>query len=204
MIETKTITDLELVEKIKKDEDPDSCIQELANRHTGIFVTATSCYESVLNPNTYREIISDKDFYIHNAAKQFDPNRNTKFPTFLFSTVKWACLKEINKKRVPEVYIENNDLDRIADVRSLKNEAENEECQGYLSDLVLSEIKLIKDERAKKILRMRYFYLENKNLPWKIIAKEIDLSIQGCIDIHNKWIKKVYSKINKQLKKEKV
>jgi hypothetical protein len=37
---------------------------------------------------------------------------------------------------------------------------------------------------------MRYF--ESKKLtPWKKIAKKLDLSIQGCINIHNKHLTEI-------------
>ena len=37
---------------------------------------------------------------------------------------------------------------------------------------------------------MRY-QNRRKLTPWKKIAKKLDLSIQGCINIHNKFIQKV-------------
>jgi len=39
---------------------------------------------------------------------------------------------------------------------------------------------------------MRYFNTKNKKLtPWKKISKEIGLSVQGCINIHNNFIEKI-------------
>jgi hypothetical protein len=35
-------------------------------------------------------------------------------------------------------------------------------------------------------------YKDNKKLtPWKKIAKKLDLSIQGCINIHNKHLNQI-------------
>ena len=48
-----------------------------------------------------------------------------------------------------------------------------------------------KDHRVKKIIDMRYNVSDNKLTPWRKIAKEVDMSIQGCINIHNKFINKV-------------
>ena len=31
----------------------------------------------------------------------------------------------------------------------------------------------------------------NKVTPWKKIAKKLDLSIQGCINIHNNYLKEI-------------
>jgi hypothetical protein len=55
---------------------------------------------------------------------------------------------------------------------------------------IFSSIDLIKDKRVKKIFKMRY--KNNKKLtPWKKIAKKLDLSIQGCINIHNKHLTEI-------------
>ena len=43
---------------------------------------------------------------------------------------------------------------------------------------------------------MRYGSSNNKLTPWRAIADNLDLSIQGCINIHNKFINKVKSEIN--------
>jgi hypothetical protein len=57
------------------------------------------------------------------------------------------------------------------------------------------------DERIKIIFRERYFSNINGSLkPWKQIASKVGLSIQGCINIHNKTIKEFQEKItNEQL-----
>jgi len=52
------------------------------------------------------------------------------------------------------------------------------------------------DDRVKKIVDMRYGSSNNKLTPWRAIADNLDLSIQGCINIHNKFINKVKSEIN--------
>ena len=43
---------------------------------------------------------------------------------------------------------------------------------------------------------MRYNVDNNKLTPWKIIAQELDMSIQGCINIHNRFIDKVKKEVN--------
>ena len=48
-----------------------------------------------------------------------------------------------------------------------------------------------KDVRVKKIIDMRYNGPHNKLTPWRIIANELEMSIQGCINIHNRFINKL-------------
>ena len=43
---------------------------------------------------------------------------------------------------------------------------------------------------------MRYNSDNNKLIAWKIIAKEMKMSIQGCINIHNKFINKHQKELN--------
>ena len=54
-----------------------------------------------------------------------------------------------------------------------------------------------KDERVKKIIDIRYNTTNNKLVPWRVVAEKLDMSIQGCINIHNKFIKKVRNELNK-------
>ena len=52
-------------------------------------------------------------------------------------------------------------------------------------------LKNEKDERVKKIVDMRYGMGNNRLTPWRVIAEELEMSIQGCINVHNRFINKV-------------
>ena len=46
------------------------------------------------------------------------------------------------------------------------------------------------DERVQRIFQLRYIDPQyNKLTPWKNVSKELGMSIQGCINIHNSAIK---------------
>jgi hypothetical protein len=47
-----------------------------------------------------------------------------------------------------------------------------------------------KDRRMEKIIDMRYNCVSNKLTPWRKIAKSLDMSIQGVINIHNRCLLK--------------
>ena len=55
------------------------------------------------------------------------------------------------------------------------------------------------DKRVEKIFNMRYRSQAGKRklTPWRKIAKELDLSIQGCINIHNSAFKKLKKNLTK-------
>ena len=76
--------------------------------------------------------------------------------------------------------------------------SENEEqTENQVLNAIFSYIESFDDKRVEKIFRMRYLNGRKKLTPWRKIAKELDLSIQGCINIHNsafKKLKKTYQK----------
>ena len=65
-------------------------------------------------------------------------------------------------------------------------------------DFVKNIIAQIKDKRVKKIFNIRYFSGNSKKTPWAQIAKEMGVSTQTAINLHNKPIsyirRKMYSK----------
>ena len=68
--------------------------------------------------------------------------------------------------------------------------------QSILNE-IFSQLDAFEDKRIEKIFRIRYLNKNKKLTPWRKIAKELDLSIQGCINIHNlafKKLKKTYQK----------
>ena len=55
---------------------------------------------------------------------------------------------------------------------------------------IFSALDYIKDKRVKQIFKMRYGG-DRKLTSWKKIAKKLDISIQGCINIHNKHLTEI-------------
>jgi hypothetical protein len=176
--------DLLLINKIKEKNDNFS-LQELIDRHSGIYVTivnkiiSDSC--DFVNKT---DVIADKDYTIYNAALKYNPNLNTKFPTYLANETRWKCLNLYNKnkkrKEDPLEYYQNNQEVSYDFVKDLQN-----------SEILEKIYKLAEsndDKRVKKIIDMRYGSVYNKLTPWKNIAKKLRMSIQGCINIHNKFI----------------
>jgi hypothetical protein len=81
---------------------------------------------------------------------------------------------------------------------------ENSNCSLWIYDKdefknqILSKFRkhldVYPDKRVSKIFNMRYEN-NNKLTPWRKISKEMDLSIQGCINIHNSALKTISKKI---------
>jgi hypothetical protein len=181
-------TDLTLISNIQSNNDEDSLI-ELINRHSGIY---HSMVNQFLSSPRYcldkSQVVSEKDSVIYSSALNYDPERKTKFSTHLANQTKWKCLNILNKKKKnKEVFIDDNNTYIEPYCESFVQQINKEEAINMFKNCLEKE----KDHRVKKIVDMRYNVSHNKLTPWRKIAKEVDMSIQGCINIHNKFINKV-------------
>lgn len=183
--------DLSLIQEIKNSND-ESCLKELIAKHSGIYlqiVNQTISDQSNINKN---DIIDDKDLFIYEKALNFDPNRNIKFSTYLGNEIKWKCLNIHNKAKKYEYCDVGAQSEHLIDKDYVQEMLDNEAVF-----LIYDKAEKYPDERVRKIIQMRYRDCKkNKLTPWKRIAKKLKLSIQGCINIHNRFIKEVKRELN--------
>jgi len=185
-------SDLELISLIKKDEDPSLHLSELIERHSGIYLDIINTYASRdSNFIDRNELIKDKNYNIYQAAVKYDPNRGAKFSTYLGNETKWLCLNTYNKnKRHPTITTET--LDLLHPDLELYSYSVKENLKKVSLTKVLQLISRHPDKRVEKIFNMRYIIgKKNKVMPWKNIGKKMNLSIQGCINIHNSAIQSI-------------
>ena len=193
-------SDLSLIKKIQS-EDNQACLESLIQRHSGIYVYVVDQYTK--NPNSIidREtIMQEKDTVIYTAALNYNPKCKSKFSTYLANEAKWKCLNAISKvKRRKETSLDEitSGISENSSLTVNDNSCERLiklESFNVFKDMLDSE----KDKRVKKIIDIRYNTTNNKLVPWRIVAKEIGMSIQGCINIHNKFINKVKKQLTKK------
>jgi hypothetical protein len=86
--------------------------------------------------------------------------------------------------------------DQNFDFQTLKEEkeTEKEDFKNQILNKFRKHLDIYPDKRVSKIFNMRYENV-NKLTPWRKISKEMDLSIQGCINIHNSALKTIAKKI---------
>ena len=181
--------DIFLINKVKKYKDEGS-IKELINRHSGIYVDMVNKYIPESNEGLNKEdILQDKDFCIYDAAIKYDECKNTKFSTFVGNLARWKCLNIYNKNiKFPQETLDSDQKINLEPKNFYDEMSKIEEKENL--NRVYKAIKNIEDPRVEKIFKMRY--KDNKKLtPWKKIAKKLDLSIQGCINIHNKHLNQI-------------
>lgn len=189
-------SDLSLINKIKSEND-ENCLVELIERHSGIYIYIVDQFSKNHNPLLDKNLIlEDKDYVIYKSALNYNPKINVKFSTYLANEARWKCLNHINKKKKK----------KESSVDDLEFEFSSEETpftealkfEGY--NILQKMIKKESDERVKKIIDIRYNSDNIKLIPWRVIADELKLSIQGCINIHDRFIAKVQKELNKNKK----
>jgi len=193
----KEYSDQELIDMVKEHKtNASSAMTEIINRHSGIFIEIVNHFVPVDSHYCDRkELIEDKKFYIYKALMKYDQNKGTKFSTHLGNEAKWLCLniynKNKNKLMLPSSDIEyDKELVDNPHARSIEQESLNR---------VIDIIRDYPDERVNKIFTMRYIDGEkNRVMPWKKISKELNMSIQGCINIHNQAIKNIQKKVTRE------
>lgn len=191
----ENLNDIDLVNNIKENVETESSLRLLIQRHSGIYLDIVNSYmRSCPYPNLKNDIINDKDLTIYNSALKYDESKGAKFSTFLGNEAKWKCLNASNKNKKTNKFIEIDE----SKISEEKDSSPTKENKFKFEEEVLKsfsyEIRKLPDERVKQIFEMRYSG-EKKLTPWRKISKKMNLSIQGCINIHNAALESVSKNI---------
>lgn len=198
-MKNKDITDEDLVLSIKKNKSVSSNLDTLIDRHSGICVSIINSYiPNNFNNSIKQELIKEKDYHIYQAALKFDFDKGAKFSTYLGNEIKWKCLNIYNKNKKQKTSSVENDLIEHFNYFTQEPSPSNENEDIF--DFIIKKAKKHPDERVGKIFHLRYVVGKNNSvMPWKNISKQIGMSIQGCINIHNSIIKNFKNNINKEI-----
>ena len=190
------LTDSALTDLIKASNHEDA-LDELISRHSGIYVDMLKKFGmNCLTQNQVSDIMKDKDYVIYKAALEYDESK-AKFSTHLANKTKYMCLTQKTKNKNSRIAANFED---VKFCKKDKSYTPDEECK--INDSFARIINLInkhQDKRLKTIFHERYFCGRRGKLkPWKEVARKLNLSAQGCINIHNKAVKEISSKIENE------
>lgn len=198
MTDLNYLSDLDLINNVKNGQSPDDSLAELVSRHSGIYISMINNY-SVASPSSpifsKDELIKDKNYYIYQAALKYDESKKTKFSTYLGNETRWLCLNLYNKNKNNKEFagLDFEYLNPLSDESALS-------INQDALDKVLSMVRGQPDKRVTTIFKKRYIDGDkNKVMPWHKVCKSVNLSIQGCINIHDKTIKKIQEELKKEL-----
>lgn len=192
----KDLTDVALTELIKEKND-EKALDELISRHSGIYVDMLRKFGfKSLTQNQIQDIMGDKDYVIYRAALEYDPSK-AKFSTHLANKAKYMCLTQKTKNKNSKI---SANFEEVQFYQKDKSFTPDQSCNINDSfNRILNLINKHKDKRLKVIFHERYFCGKGGKLkPWKEVARKINLSAQGCINIHDKAIKELSHKIDNE------
>lgn len=181
--------DLELAQQVKNDEDQ-TALQELIEKHQGIFYTIVHKYSTVFKQSgVYKnDILDDRDYIIYKTAKSFQSDKNAKFSTWLGNCTRYECLNRISEKAK---YVYSEELGNQKPCATIQ---ESDSCNEEKIRFYFDEVKKLSDERMLKIFKLRYLNGTRKVMPWNQIGKKLKISTQTALNIHNKAIERIKSK----------
>lgn len=133
------------------------------------------------------DVVNEKDYVIYKSALSYDPDKKSKFSTWLYNQVRYQCLNCINDNKV-YLKVEDNVLNSLVE-KNNHNKSNTNIC-----DYITNIINHFSDKRIKDIFTLRYSNARKK-MSWSKIAKSLDVSTQTAINLHNKAIEKLKFKI---------
>ena len=190
------VTDSDLTKMIREDND-ELALNELISRHSGIYVDMLKKFGfKCLTQNQIQDIMGDKDYVIYKAALEYKPEK-AKFSTHLANKAKYMCLTQKTKNKKSRI---SSNFEEVQFFQKDKSLTPDESCKTNDSfSRILNLINKHKDKRLKIIFHQRYFCgRQGKLKPWKEVAEKINLSAQGCINLHDRAIKELNNKINNE------
>jgi len=179
-----------LVKNIQEKNDEDA-LKTLIDRHSAL---CSSLYKKYSPPMMasgihVQDIIDQKDYIVYKSAMSFDPCKRSKFSTWLYNQIRYQCLNCMNENS-HYLTLESDKLNYLIE----KNTPENKEYKN-INEYIFNIIDSCSDKRVKRIFKMRYLDNPNKKTAWNKIAKKLKISTQTAINIHNKTLKLLKSKI---------
>ena len=192
MINISDLDDYSLVSNIQKEIDTEECLDELINRHSGIFYKAGS--NCLAGGQLRTDFFREKEYFFYTVASKFDETRGCTFPVYLYNMTRWTCMKQLTKatKRVKEDPYDPADLDSVRENDVTEKSPVDELIFDEDMSLIKEALEEIDDEKAKKIIQMRYFEGEGKKpTPFFSLKDEVGLSRWGVIMAHNRRLAKV-------------
>ena len=184
------LDDTTLVKNVQEKND-ELALKTLIERHSAL---CNSLYKKYSPPMIasgihVQDIINEKDYVVYKSAMSFDPCKKSKFSTWLYNQVRYQCLNCMNENS-HYLTLDNDKLNYLIEKTAPVNK-EYKNINEYIHNIIES----CSDERVKKIFKMRYCNESTKKMSWNKIAKKLKISTQTAINIHNKAIKLLKTKV---------
>jgi len=181
-------TDLFLIGKIKQNNCENS-LKELIDRHSRLCFDIYHKYLPAIKASGMfpDDAINEKDYIIYKSAISFNPEKKTKFSTWLGNQIRYNCLNKINKSK-PHMLLEDEESEFLIEKNDKPNLAE-------IKEYIINILDQLKDERIRRIFEIRYFSGTRKCVTWEKIGLRLKMSSQTAINLHNRGKKILLKKM---------
>ena len=170
------LKDTELVDRVI-DENCSKSFEELLFRHEKLFYKICQKYGTVIRSSTadIDDLLGDKCFVFYKAITSYNPNKKTKFSTWLGNFTRYHCLNFINAN-CKYITFESNDFEKIIEIFHQKDNSDEEGKAelNYFVEGVFDILSKLKDKRIHEVYKKRYK------------SEDKQISTQTVINLHTR------------------
>lgn len=189
-------TDKQLVRMVKGGSS--EAFEEICRRYENIFYKVCQKYATTLslsgiNPE---DIFEEKNFIIFHCIKTYNADKNTKLSTWIGNFARYLCLNTLNSRKfiLPTA---TEELNRHIEETQQRDVYFRDNYSADNFSYITNILDQLKDTRIKEIINLRYFSdtTPKKKMIWEKIAKKLNMSTQTAINLHNKGLDLLRSKM---------
>ena len=192
-----TLTDSELIVLIKESADSDA-FKEACRRFENLFYKICQKYAARLTAAglNVQDIFDERDFLILGCIKSYNPTKKAKLSTWIANYARYFCLNSITARKFlfPSHDEEIHNFIEESQVKKIDFGHGEIQVKKDDMDIIMKIIDDIEDKRISQILNYRY--LGDKKVIWADVANKMNISSQTAINLHNKGLTVLRSKMS--------
>lgn len=176
-----TLTDVELTEKIKKEDN--QALELLISRHGALANNIITNFTPSLTQSgvCLSDVYNEKDMTFYKAAKSFNPAKKVKVSTWLANYLRYLCLGFIHNQG------KNKEITSDDIVNVINKETSHSFVDNFFCEEVLHVLEGMDNKQVKKVFQMRYFG-GPKKATFKEIGDELGISVQTSKNYHDSGV----------------
>lgn len=196
MKDLSSLDDTALIGLINADgPDRDTALETLTDRHSGLYESVVGGFSfSNISGVSKEEILQQKHSVVYELAKKWNPEKKTKFSTFLYANIRWSLLNLYNKAESSD--IPKSPFDPMMVEIVGEKEAHSTDEQQAVLEFAAKFVESDGDERVKEIFRLRYGGEEI--MTWHEIGDKLGMTYEWARTLHNKFIEKMRAALEKE------
>lgn len=180
------LQDLDLVEKLQKENCEGSLI-ELVNRHSALCRDICNKYSSAMSASgvSSADVYDQKEYIVYKSALTFNPDKKTKFSTWLGNYTRYQCLNAISASS-RHISLDMPQLTFLKERDSVLEQKLDPRHSEDTIEYILNILENLQDKRIHEIFKLRYLTPSKNKMTWAKIGKEMGISTQTAINLHEK------------------